>query len=354
VWAPTRESIVRLAGSADAPVRDVTLRGLDLSATTTPLTAGGFAARFFAGAVEGVHTEGCVLADLHIHAVGGQGIRMDRLAGLRIEGCTVAESGAGGIYCTAGADAVLCNNRVHHVGRAYPSAVGIRTSGQRFDVRHNEVHDTPYSGIIASGRDGRFHANRIWNVMGELEDGAAIYVTFCRRMTLCGNHVSGILTRRGHAYYLDEQAVHCLVEGNVADNVAWPSHNHMAHDNRIANNLFRTDGDLKLTFPRCRDFVVKGNVLQAGGAITVERPAGAFDRFAGNLIHSATGVCQDAITEDYAIRSTGELTDHAENTFADPGLQRTDGCALACAPDGPAAMLGLEIPDVADAGCRAE
>ncbi|MBP7934911.1 MAG: hypothetical protein KA354_09730 [Phycisphaerae bacterium] len=42
VMAPAMESIIQVNGRPDAPARDITLRGLTLSITNTPLVAGGF------------------------------------------------------------------------------------------------------------------------------------------------------------------------------------------------------------------------------------------------------------------------------------------------------------------------
>jgi hypothetical protein len=42
--APMQTAVVRLAGTAEAPVRDVQLTGLTIGVTTTPLRAGGFGA----------------------------------------------------------------------------------------------------------------------------------------------------------------------------------------------------------------------------------------------------------------------------------------------------------------------
>ena len=75
VLAPTVESLFRVRGQAQQPVRDVTIRGLILSVTNTPLVTGGFGAGNFPGAVELLHVENTRVADLEIKNVAGQGIK---------------------------------------------------------------------------------------------------------------------------------------------------------------------------------------------------------------------------------------------------------------------------------------
>ena len=107
--------------------------------------------------------------------------------------------------------------------------------------------------------------------MQELHDGAGIYITFCKGITLRGNFIRDIVDTGGYgasAYYLDEQEEDCLVEGNMALRVARPSHNHMAKNNTVRNNVFIHDGDMTLTFPRSSGFAFVSNILQAKGKIS--------------------------------------------------------------------------------------
>ena len=57
-----------------------------------------------------------------------------------------------------------------------------------------------------------------------------------KRVVLRGNYIHDIVDMGGYgasAYYLDEQAEDCLVEGNLSVRVARPSHNHMARKNTL-------------------------------------------------------------------------------------------------------------------------
>ena len=64
VFAPTIESIIRIEGTKDKPARDITIRGITLSVTTTPLEAGGFGAGKFDGAVNITSARNCRLLEL--------------------------------------------------------------------------------------------------------------------------------------------------------------------------------------------------------------------------------------------------------------------------------------------------
>jgi len=75
VFTPTIESIIRIKGTKESPAKNITLRGLKLSVTTTPLMAGGFGAAKFDGAVSVTNAENCRLTLGHNHAADGQRIR---------------------------------------------------------------------------------------------------------------------------------------------------------------------------------------------------------------------------------------------------------------------------------------
>ena len=336
VVAPVVECIIRLNGSKDAPVKDVTLRGLTLSVTNTPLVAGGFGAGKFDGALSAVHTDKCRLADLTVFNVGGQGIRTWQCNGLRVEGCHVHDTGACGIK-TGGVDVQITNNHVHDVGQTYPSAIAVWCNGKRARIRHNEIHDTPYTAVACGGDEHRIEANLIYHAMKELHDGAGIYVTFCKKVVLRGNLIRDIVETGGYgasAYYLDEQAERCVVEKNVSIRVGRPSHNHMARDNVIRNNVFICDGDAKLTFPKCSKYRFEKNVIRAKGKIALSNPS-AINVSSDNVLFSETGKIDGC--------PVGVVR-------ADPRVVGSERGVFGFAPGSPALELGGKPVDVSAAG----
>ncbi|MCL4180377.1 MAG: right-handed parallel beta-helix repeat-containing protein [Verrucomicrobia bacterium] len=308
VVVPTRRTVLRLAGLPGQPVRQVTLRGLTLTATTAPLIAGGFAAAAFDGAISLSHTEDCVLDTLTVQGVAGHGIDAGRsCVRMRVSRSEITDCGAGGIY-VGGTGAVISDNHVHGIGRAYPSAIGIYRGGRDGVVRHNEIHDVPYSAINYGGTGNVVEYNLIYDCMKVLHDGAAIYLFAARDCVLRGNVARDIVDTGGYgasAYYLDERSTGCVVERNLALRVARPLHNHMATNNVIRDNVFLVEGDAKLTFPRSEDFTMTRNILYATGSIRVEG-MNAVTNWAGNLFFSGTGRIEGVRMKQYATADRAE------------------------------------------------
>ncbi|UCD50860.1 MAG: right-handed parallel beta-helix repeat-containing protein [Phycisphaerales bacterium] len=352
VVAPVVESIVTLAGSEAEPVKNITIRGLTLSVTTTPLKAGGFGAGRFAGALAATRTQGCTLADLQIVNVGGQGIKAQG-TDLRIIGCHVHHVGACGIR-HHGTRVEVTDNHIHHVGLTYASAIALTGGGKEALIAHNHVHHAPYSAITHGGEGSRIESNLIHDAMLELHDGGGIYCFAGKNLILRGNYIRDIVDTGGYgasAYYLDERSEGCLVEGNLAVNVVRPSHNHMAQNNTIRNNVFINDGDLRLTWPRSSGYRFEKNILCAGGKIVLENREGIteLDR---NILFSAAGQVECKKMDRYAQAGTYALVLDATNQLADPKLLAYRTGRVQTAPDSPARDLGIEPIDVSDAGPR--
>lgn len=301
VVVPTQRSIIKLAGATN-----VTLRNLSLSVTTVPLITGGFAAGAFDGAVQIASSSAVSLLNLQIANVAGQAIKalhhQDRI---RVENCDIQACGAGGIYLS-GSNNVVENNFIHDVGRMFPSAMAINGGGRDFRVAHNEIDGTPYSAIGLGGENLVIEGNRISHCMEVLHDGAAIYCFGMKHSVLRGNYAYDIVDTGGYgasAYYLDEQCQNCVVEKNISFNVARPSHNHMATNNIIRQNVFVTTGDMHITFPRCTGYELQSNVLYAAGKIVFEG-IGNVRSWSKNLVYSGAGKIEGTLLNDYTTAGT--------------------------------------------------
>ncbi len=352
VLAPTVESILRVRGRPDGPVRNVAIRGLIVSVTNTPLVTGGFGAGNFPGAIELVHAENCTLSGLEIANVAGQGVKAWAVKSCAIEECRVHDTGACGLKFDG--ECLVRNNHVHHVGRIYPSAIAVSGGGGRpCRIEHNTIHDVPYSAVTCGGNDHRIEHNRICRAMQVLHDGAGIYVSMCKRVAICGNFIHDIIDTGGYgasAYYLDEQAEDCLVEGNLSVRVARPSHNHMARKNTLRGNVFVCDGDATLTFPRSSDYVLEKNVVAAQGAIQITRPE-AITQARQNVLFSRADKIEGAKLQDYQQVGTQVITAGANWLIADPKLTDYDSGRVQYAPGSPTVGLGIPALDVRGAGC---
>lgn len=352
VIAPVVESIVRVQGSRGKPVRNVTLRGLRLAATTTPLTAGGFGAGRFDGALSIANAEDCMFGDLEVRHAGGQGIQATGTS-LRIQRCHVHHVGACGIRAS-GTRLEVTDNHIHDVGLTYPSAIALQGGGRDSLVAHNHVHHAPYSAINYGGQNTRIEANRIHDAMLELHDGGGIYCFGGKNLVLRGNYIHDIIDTGGYgasAYYLDEQSEGCLVEGNLSVNVMRPSHNHMAKGNTIRNNVFINEGDLRLTWPRSSDYRVEKNILWATGRIVFDNREG-ITTLAGNILHSVAGKVECKKLDQYSQTGEYPMQAGAANVLADPKLIAYRDGQVQIAPDSPAHALGIEPIDVSGTGPR--
>ena len=188
--------------------------------------------------------------------------------------------------------------------------------------------------------------------MQVLHDGAGIYITFCKRIVVRGNFIHDIVDTGGYgasAYYLDEQAEDCLVEGNLSVRVARPSHNHMARKNTLRGNVFVCDGDATLTFPRSSDYWLEKNVVVASGTIRITRPE-AITEAAGNLL-SATRARWKASSWRTTVRPAPSRSVRAGWLLADPKLTEYESGQVRFAPDSPTGELKIEAIDVSRAGC---
>jgi hypothetical protein len=352
VWAPTLETIIDIYGEKSRPAKNITLEGLSLTVTNTPLKSGGFGAGEFAGAVSVYGADHCVLKNLDIYNVAGQGINSWESDNLHILDCDLHDTGANGIKAT-GANIVCQNCLVHDPGILYPSAAGIWASGLKALVSHCEVYDTPYSAIIGGGDYTCYEYNLIYRAMKELHDGGGIYAGFSKGMTLRGNVVRDIVDTGGYgasAYYLDEQSQDCLVEGNLSVNVAHPTQNHMAKNNIIRNNVFIVNGDCVTTFARCQNYTLEKNIYYATGNIIFRYPADGITSMKDDLFFSKSGKVEYETLVDYAGQGLHPMTPTDGSLIADPIFMNLQKWDFRFRQDSPALKLGIETLDWKKAG----
>jgi len=336
IEAPTTETILAIRGTPEQPVRHVTVRGLRFELTNTPLVAGGFGAAKFAGALETSRSSGVTFEDVVIERVNGQGFKSWQAADLTIRRCTIADAGACAMQLSGGHGEVS-DCLIHHVGRSYPSAIAVKAGGRDGSWRlvHNEIHDVPYSGLSVGGDDHVIEGNLIHRVMQELHDGGGIYITFCKRVRVAGNWLHDIAPEgrsQTNAYYLDEQAEDCVVEGNLSEDAATPLLCHMTRNNTFRGNVFINRGTMDINLIKSEGIRFAGNRLVAGGRILFRNPQGLAG-FDGDVLHSAEGRCEGLLADP------GPTVSHQ-----DPGLTVTAGRVVN--------QAGEVVLDVAAAGPR--
>ena len=131
--------------------------------------------------------ENCIINDCNFSNSGGTGIRLDlHCKNNQIKNSIFANLGNVGILLAGygpGTKDVnknnkIINNHIHHIGEILWHAVGIFIwqSGEN-EVINNFIHDTPYTGLVVSGRinwdpEGKRECSKIirWNEVNEIVD----------------------------------------------------------------------------------------------------------------------------------------------------------------------------------------
>lgn len=290
VVAPCVETIIEIQSQKQKPARNITLRSLTLSATTTPCKPGGFGASQYRGAIHFNTVDGIRILNMEITNIAGNAIREWGSHDLRIEDCNIHHIGAGACQIGSG-DGLIVNNRINYVGLLYPSAIAMTASGKEkgYTIRRNEIHHTPYSGMSIGGVNIVVEENLIHHCMQELHDGAAIYGG-AKGAIIRRNVVRDIVeVGKGYgvsSYYMDEKSRDCIVENNVSIGVKRPCHNHMTLNCVLRNNVFISDGDMDISFARSSGGKVTGNILQLNGKLKINDPDGIVE-WSSNLIVQA-------------------------------------------------------------------
>jgi hypothetical protein len=307
VIAPKIEQIFLINGNPDKKAENITICGLSLQATTIPLKSAGFGGSAFDGALNMLNTYKCTIDRLEITNVGGVGISAAQMNDCRISDCHVYNTGACGVRINGSGNSIQ-RNHIHDAGIYYPSSAGLYIGRcDRTHIYRNEIHDIPYCGMILGGADYLVvEENLIYRVMREIHDGAAIYTSGVDNCILRGNVVRDLKeagTGYGvSSYYLDEGSHDCLIEQNVSIGVAVPTHNHIALNTILRDNIFIADEDMTLSFPWSSRFTFERNTLITPGRIRITSPY-AITSWKGNRIFS-DGRGKNNETQPFRIDST--------------------------------------------------
>ena len=256
VFAPVLTQLVLIKGTAEKPVRNLHFVGLTFAHTDWQLPDVGYfgvqACHIVRGQGEAQvwdrvpcalrfdYAQDCSVRDGVIGHLSTGGIEfVEGCAKDTIEGNHIFDISANGVMLggpkdEAGVpkDCRIANNHVHATGIEYHGAVGIWVGfAQRAVVAHNEVHDTPYTGISVGWqwnpqptpcKQNTIEWNHIYDVMKNLGDGGGIYTLgFQPGTVLRGNHIHDV--RRcpfnqaapNNGMFIDEGSKGFLFERNV-------------------------------------------------------------------------------------------------------------------------------------------
>jgi len=268
----------------------------------------------------------------------------------------------------------MLRNRIETIGVDYPSAIALWIDGDHHTISHNDIHNCPYSAIVLGGTGTVIEKNVLTDFMQKLNDGGAIYITFCRDIIVRGNVAVGRSGTRAHAYYMDDQAENCTVEGNLSLNTGWPVHNHMVKSGCIRNNVFIDEGNQLLTFPRSSNITFEKNILVARQiTFTIQRPyspapavdsvpesvrpflnASGITIMRDNILHCPDGAFYKPMKE-YEEGISVPLLERDGMVFADPGFTDAssgDYSFMAGSPAPPRGIVPIDIGDTGISGWR--
>lgn len=351
---PTLETVIRIEEGTNG----IALKGLVISCATTKLGDQWSASSILVGG--GINN--CVFSGLTIENTGGSGMSISGDNNL-IEKCEIRHMGKSGISL-GGRHSTVTNNHIHDIGTIhYTFCSGISAGGFENIISHNEVHNTSYTAVICGGLNCIVEKNHIYDVMHQLNDGGCFYIggsgniirsNFCHEGPDDAEKWAGYFDRGekrfNWAYYMDENAVDCVFEGNLALNTVLPTHMHMTKNCTFRNNVFIDRGVQKLSFPRSSGLIFEKNIIIAD-EIIFSNPYDAFKAMPDNIIHSRLDVVTQEKVMIYTPVDYLPFNPIDGTVFADPEFVDWENGDFNFKPDSPALKMGIKPIDLSSVGC---
>jgi len=288
VVLPLQSTLIRVQGTADQPVRNLTFVDLAFEETRCTLPAAGGAevqAGFFqprgeaseaeswfnrlAPAVELAFAENCAVQNCRFANLGGGGVYVHQQAhGNKIEGCEFRSLGGCAVMLgdpnparSANGERLVCrdnrlrNSALSDCGRILFGSVGVWvgiTSGST--IENNEISNLPYTGVSVgwqwnpepTGCEKNVVAgNHIHHVMQLLSDGGGIYTLGQQPGSMLrNNRIHDVPLNAGRAesngIFMDEGSSLIEVTGNeIFATARAPIRFHKAQDLKVQGNRLR-------------------------------------------------------------------------------------------------------------------
>ena len=355
VIVPTLETVINI----EKETSDITLNGIVVSCATTQIEKGGFGS----SVISGVGINNCRFINLTVENVSGSGFKVDGNNN-RIEGCEIKNMGKSGISL-GGQNNTITRNHIHDIGTIYYTFCSAISLGGKDNINsHNKIHGIAWTAVIHMGERNVSEYNHIYDVMRQLNDGGCFYVggknniirrNYCHggpndEKEWAGYFERGEL-RFNWAYYMDENAIDCIFEENIAINTVRPTHMHMTKNCTFRNNIFIDKGIQILSFPRSSGLIFEKNILIAD-EIIFSNPYDAFKTTPNNIFYSRLGVITHESVMIYTPLDYLPLKPKEGTVFADPLFVDWENGNFNFKPDSPAHKLGIKPIDVSTAGIK--
>lgn len=281
VYAPTVDKIVDIGGSEEFAVSDIRFRNLQFICSKgdyasveetghTPIDEKAVcgsdcqSVSHAYGAIHFKNAHHCSLENCTLHNLGLHAISIDTGCNdIVIDGCDIADIGAGGVRIFGGSYGCDKRQETHHIavrnchiswcGRRYAAGCGILANhAYSSEFSGNEISYLDYSGIsvgwVWGYRHNLAHGNLIRNNhihhigMGNLSDMGGIYLLGKQRGTVVsGNHIHDVICKHygGWGIYTDEGSSYITIENNRVYNTSSNCyHQHYGSDNVVRGNVF--------------------------------------------------------------------------------------------------------------------
>lgn len=372
--APRLETLVKLAGTADAPVQFVTFRNLRFSHNqfTRPIDVSGFpqAAVDVPGAVNAAFVRNCEIDRCEFSRIGTYAIEFgDGSSNCTVRRCSITDMGAGGVKISHGAQKItVSDNEIRDGGKIFPSAVGVWIgSSPHNKIVNNSISELNYTGISVGWSWGYAKSGAVDNLIalnhihhigrGVLSDLSGIYTLGVSPGTILRNnliHDAESFSYGGWGIYTDEGSSNILIKDNIVYRTKTGGfHQHYGKGNILTNNVFafaqiqqlqRTKSETHKVFTFERNIVFYDNGPLLGGSWGDNNHVMDY-----NLYFDASG---KPVTFAGASFEEWQKRQDQHSLIADPLFADPKKGDFRLRPESPAFKLGFKQIDMSKVGPR--